>query len=194
MAGSAFSQLGSNAVFRLIKGAELVDFALGGCVDFRDEIADAEGVHFPTETDLRGNLVAFRDGDVAHVVADAGDLQVARGVPATRGAGPGGEALVDFRVLPVADDGLARQAQARADVPELAAAVGGLVQVHEIHVDLAPREVAVELGVQVGKRLAEDLQAFDPHLRRGKRVHPGDDADAVFFRVRVDGELGDLGG
>ena len=47
---------------------------------------------------------------------------------------------------------------------------------------VAPREVAVELGVQVGKRLAEDLQAFDPHLRRGKRVHPGDDADAVWRR------------
>ena len=138
VAGSAFFQLGSDAVFLLIDGAELVDLGLGGGVDFRDEIADAEGVHFPAEADLGGNLVAFRDGNVAHVVADAGDLEVARGVPAAGGAGPGGEALVDFRVLPVADDDLARQAQARADVPELAAAVGGLVQVHEIHVDRRP--------------------------------------------------------
>ncbi len=121
-------------------------------------------------------------------------LRLREHVPAAGGAGPGGEALVDFRVFPMADHDLARQAQARADVTELAAAVGGLVQVHEIHVDVRPRDVAVELGVQVGQRLAEDLQAFDPHLRRGKRVHPGDDADAVFLRVRIDGELGDFGG
>ena len=59
---------------------------------------------------------------------------------------------MDLLVLPVADHDLAVQAEAAADEPELAVAVGGLVQVHEVHVDRAPRQVAVELRVEVQRR------------------------------------------
>ncbi len=178
MAIAAFAEFGSDAVFLLIEGAEFGDTGVADSVDFFDEISDAEGVHFPAEADLGGNFVALGDGDVAHVITDACDLEIARAVPTACGAGPGGEALVDFRILPMADDRLARQAQARADVAEFAAAVRGLVEVHEVHVDVVPWDIAVELGVEVGERLAEDLQAFDPHFRRRERVHPRDDADA----------------
>ena len=61
---------------------------------------------------------------------------------------------IDRRVLPVADDHLAAQPQPAADEPELAVAVGRLVQVHEVHVDRRPGDVAVELRVQVRERLA----------------------------------------
>ena len=42
-----------------------------------------------------------------------------------------------------------------SDEPELAVAVGRLVQVHEVHVDLRPGQLAVELRVQVRHRLAQ---------------------------------------
>ena len=45
------------------------------------------------------------------------------------------------------------------DEPELAVAVRGLVEVHEVHVDLRPRQLAVELRVQVQERLAEQRTA-----------------------------------
>ena len=44
----------------------------------------------------------------------------------------------DGRILPVSGDGLAGRPEPRLDVRELAVAVGGLVQVHEVHVDLRP--------------------------------------------------------
>ena len=70
------------------------------------------------------------------------------------------------------------QAQARADEPELPVAVRRLVQVHEVHVDLGPGKLAIELGMQVGQRLLEAREPGDPHLRRREGVHPGDHAGA----------------
>lgn len=52
----------------------------------------------------------------------------------------------------MADDDLAAEAHAGVDKPGLAVAVGGLVEVHEVHVDLAQGDRTVELGVQVEGR------------------------------------------
>ena len=54
----------------------------------------------------------------------------------------------------MADDDLAGEAQAGGDEAELAVAMGRLVQVHEIHVDGGPGKLAVELGMEMEKRLA----------------------------------------
>ena len=72
----------------------------------------------------------------------------------------------------MADHDLAVEPQPRVDKPGLAVPVRGLVQVHEIHVDLVPRQIAIELGVQVQKRLLQLGQSANPHLGGGKRVHP----------------------
>jgi hypothetical protein len=47
----------------------------------------------------------------------------------------------------VADHNLAVQAHAGVDVPRLAVAVGRLVQVHEVHIDRAPRQMPTPLVV-----------------------------------------------
>ena len=43
-------------------------------------------------------------------------------------------------ILPVTDDHFAVQAHAAADETKFAVAMRGLVEVHEIHVDLRPRD------------------------------------------------------
>ena len=57
--------------------------------------------------------------------------------------------------------------------------MGSLVQVHEIHVDLGPRNLPVVLSVKMGKGFFEQAQTGDPHLGRREGVHPGNQADAV---------------
>ncbi len=56
----------------------------------------------------------------------------------------------------MANDHFAMHPQPRADEPELAAAVGRLVEVHEVHVDRRPRDLAIELRVQMQQRLLQD--------------------------------------
>jgi hypothetical protein len=85
----------------------------------------------------------------------------------------------------VPDDHLAIQAHAAADKAELAVAVGRLVQVHKVHIDVGPGQVAIILRVQMHERLLERAQAGDPHLGRREGVHPGDQADAVGGGVRI---------
>src|SRR5438105_3609055 len=82
------------------------------------------------------------------------------------------------RIPTVADDCLPRSQQTSLDERELAVAVGRLVEIHEVHVDLRPGQVAVVLRVEMDERLAERRQAGDPHLGRAERMHPGDYADA----------------
>ena len=70
-------------------------------------------------------------------------------------------------------------AQFCKDKAVFAVAVGCLVEVHEIHVDLIIGKLLVCLGVEMKKGLSEFLKALDPHFGGREGVHPGDDAYAV---------------
>ena len=53
----------------------------------------------------------------------------------------------------MADDDLARETQAGVDEASFPVAVRRLVQVHEVHVDRVPGQVAIELGMEVDEWL-----------------------------------------
>ncbi len=79
----------------------------------------------------------------------------------------------------VADDGLARDAEPGLDVAELAVAVRGLVEVHEVEVD-GPPTAAPRWPACAGAAAASAAASRpgDPHLGGRERVHPRDQADA----------------
>ena len=64
----------------------------------------------------------------------------------------------------MADNDLAIEPQPRVDEACLAVAMCRLVQVHEIHVDLAPGKITIKLGVQVKERFSQGAQPTNPHL------------------------------
>ena len=185
-ARAARAQRGSELVRLLVLRDETVDLRVGNGGDPVREHVHAVAVDGHTQPDLRLDLVALGDRDLAHVVAEAGDLQRLRLVPAGGRTGPDAHARRDLRVAPVADDRLPAQAHPRLEEPELTISVCRLVQVHEVHVDLRPRQVAVELRVEMEQRLLQRTQPGDPHLRRREGVHPCDHADARVRRVRVE--------
>src|ERR1700761_5505136 len=86
---------------------------------------------------------------------------------------------------------LAVKPELGSHVSELAIAVCGLVQIHEVHIDRVPRQVPIELRVEVQKRFRKDAQAANPHLRRREGVHPRDYAYATTRGVRIGAELRD---
>ena len=75
----------------------------------------------------------------------------------------------------------------------LAVAVGGLVQIHEVHVDLFIGNLAVVLGGKVAVGLLQVGKAVDPHFAGAEGVAPGDDARAVLVIVGLAHHVGDLG-
>ena len=86
----------------------------------------------------------------------------------------------------MADNDLPWQSQTGMDEPMLAVAMGGLVQVHEVHVDLGPWQVLIELRGEMEKRLTKLEEACDPHLGGGEGMAPGDDAGAVGIAVGLE--------
>ena len=186
---------GGHDILGVVLRHEAVHVGVGNFGDGLDQLADTVAVHLHAEADLGFDLVAFGHGHLPHVVAQPGDLQTSHLAQAHGRPHPGGDAILDLFVLPMPDDDLPRLAQAGADESELAVAVGGLVQVHEIHVDRRPRQITMELGMQVGQRLDEGRQSGDPHLGRRERVHPGDHADAIRRGIGVAADTEDrLGG
>lgn len=141
-------RLGQGVGF-FVFGQQRLDVACRHGVDHLHQIADRVVVHLIAELDLGLNLVALGDRHVAHVVAKAGDLEVAAVVNGGGDPHPVAQLAVGLFILPVTDHHGARQPQPGPHETELAAAVGGLVQVHEVHVDLAPRQIPVELGVKL---------------------------------------------
>ena len=158
---------------------EGIDLAVGDLAEVLHHLADGAVVYMVAQPHLGLDLVAVRDGHVVHLVAEAHDEQILRIGPGCGYALPYGDVLQRLAVLPVADYHLARPAHAGRDVAELAVAVGALVQVHEVHVDLVPRNLAVVLRVEMQQRLLELLQPVNPHLGGREGVHPGHYADAL---------------
>lgn len=66
----------------------------------------------------------------------------------------------------------AAQTQPRAHMAKLAVAMSGLVQIHVVHVDFAPGNVAVKLGMQVHKGLVQRGQPLNPHLGGAEGMQP----------------------
>src|ERR1700691_6236443 len=79
----------------------------GDLADARDEVADGVRVDAIAELSFGGNLVAIGDGDLAHVVAEAGNFKVLRLVPAGGGAGPCADLGYGLGIFPEADNDLA---------------------------------------------------------------------------------------
>ena len=174
-------------VGRLIFGQQRLDVALGHGIDHLDQIADRVVVHLIAELDLGLNLVALGDRHVAHVVAKTGDLEVAAVVDGGGDAHPVANLLSGLFILPVTHHHGAGQPQPGPHEAELASAVGGLVQVHEVHVDLAPGEIPVELGVKLQQGLLQLAQRRDPHLGGGEGVHPHHEPDAALVVIGIAG-------
>ena len=182
----ARSQLGDHLVAVVVLLGERVDLGVRHGVHDGDEIVDAPGVHREAEDALGLDLVPLGHGDVPHDAADPGHPQRPGGVPPRGRASPRLDPCGDDRVAHVPGHDLAGHAEAGLDVAELAVAVRRLVEVHEVHVDLRPRQRHVGLRVQMEQGFAQRLQAADPHLRGREGVHPGDHADAFVGRGGVE--------
>ena len=175
---AAGAQGRGHAVLPIVLGRESVRLRVADRFDAPRQLVDAIPVDFHAQADLRLDLVALGNGHLAHVVAQAGHLQIAEFASSCGRPHPRGQSLLRLGLLPMADDHFPRLVQPRADVAELAVAVRRLVEVHEVHVDRVPRQITIELRVQMGQGLFQRLQSRDPHLGGRKRVHPADHADA----------------
>jgi len=85
----------------------------------------------------------------SHVVAEPREFEVLGGIPPGGGARPAGDLGDHGGVGDVAHNCLAGDVEAAEDVAVLAIAVRSLVEVHEVEVDVVPRQGNVRLGVQV---------------------------------------------
>ena len=175
--------VGGHGVLLGIFRHQSVHLGVGDDVDIVDKIAHGIVIDLPAEVDVRFHLVALGDGDVAHVIGEAADLELFGEGVAGGDFAPGSQLFEGLFVFIIADDHLIVHAQARHDVAEFAVAVGSLVLVHEVHVDGVVRQLFVVLGGEVAHGLLQLGKAADPHLRRGEGVAPGDDADAVVVGV-----------
>jgi hypothetical protein len=189
---AARPQRGRHVVLVLVDLDEAVDGGVRDVAHAGHQVADAVAVDGEAEAQLGRHLVALGDGDLAHVVAEAGEARALQVVPGVGRASPGGQPLPHLGVGAVPDDDLPSQAHAGVQEARLAVAVGGLVEVHEVHVDGVPGQVAVVLGVQVAERLGQRREAGDPHAGGGEGVHPQDQARAVWVGVRREAGATDL--
>ena len=144
--GAAFAQISGHLVGVGVFLDQLVNGFGGNCVHGFDQVADAVAVDGVTELELGGHLVAFGHGHFAHVVAEPGELRALPVMPGRRRAAPDAEFFLNGLFLPETDDHFAVHPHPAPNEAVLAVAVGGLVEVHEIHVNGGPRNVAIDIA------------------------------------------------
>ena len=95
-------------------------------------------------------------------------------VPGSCRTQPSCELARDILVLPESDDHFPPHPSPAGEKTELAIAVRRLIQVHEVHVDRRPWQLAVELRMKMHKWLTQRLKSGNPHFCRRERMHPHD--------------------
>ena len=157
-----------------------------------DQLPHRPGVDLPAQFGLYLYLIALGHGDFPHIVAEAHDLQLFGNRCAHGGAHPIPQAFLYRRVLPVPGNDLARHPQPGGGEPVFAVAVGGLVQVHKIHVDPLVGDLAVVLGGKMAVGLLQGGKTVDPHFAGAEGVAPGNKAGTAFVVVGLAHKVGDL--
>ena len=177
------AQVRAHEVSRLVFRRQRVNLGIADLIYHRGQVAHTIAVHLVAELRLGRHLVAFSDRDIAHIVAEARHLHALRFRPCGRRPRPNADLRLRQLIAPMPHDRLAPQTQPAHHEAEFAVAVRRLIQIHEVHVNLGPGDVAIVLRVKVQKRLPQRGQTGDPVLRRRKCVHPGDHADAITVAV-----------
>ena len=136
-----------NPVFRVILLHQSVDVPLAHVRHIFRDLVHRIGVYLPAELDLGFHLVPLGDGHIAHIVRHAHHADVAGLHDAHSSVHPPGQALQCPFIAPMPHDHLALDSHAGDDMAVLPVAVGGLVLVHEIHVDGVVGNLHVELGM-----------------------------------------------
>src|SRR5688572_30971128 len=95
------------------------------------------------------HFITFSDGDKTHVVAKPDEPRTLPVVPCSSSATPRVDAFQYVRILPVTHYHFSFEIHPRCDEAKLAVPMGRLVQVHKIHIDGRPGDVAVILCMQM---------------------------------------------
>src|SRR5947208_3254020 len=113
----------SPAVF----GNQCFGFGIADLADGTNEIADAVAAYGIPQAGLGLHFIAFRYGDLTHIVAESRDFQVLGFVPARGGSRPRCELFLNVWFFPVTDQNLALQTDPHGEMSELPIAVSGLI-------------------------------------------------------------------
>ena len=147
-----------------------------------DHVADAMPVDRETKLHFGGDFVAFSDGDVPHVVADAGELRTLQIVPSRSGARPGGDAVCTSASDQWPTTTLRGMRNRVCRNPASRSPWAAWFRFMKSMSIVDPRQFAIELRVQVQHGLAQRLQPTDPHLGGREGVHPEDQPRAFSDR------------
>ena len=168
----SLTKLGNNGITLLILPAEKINGVLGDVIDQSGKITDSIAIHRTAKTNFGSHLIPLGDGHLAHIIPKAGKTGTLEIMPCTGSAHPGPDPLLDVKILPESHDDLSGKTHAGVQKSRFPVPMGGLMEIHEIHVDLIPWQIPVELGVKMNNRLPKISESADPHLRWRKSMHP----------------------
>ena len=119
---------------------------------------------FPAELHLSLNLVAVRNGNASHIIANSENSCLSAFKYTYSRAHPGCDFLAESLIFPMTCNNLAFSTHTCADVAVLAVAVGTLIEIHKVHINGIPGNVTVELSIKVKIGLHHFRNARDPHF------------------------------
>lgn len=101
---------------------------------------------------------------------------------------PASQLILHTGICPMPYNNLTLNSHTAYDMAIFPVAMRRLILIHEIHINAVIRNFLIELRMQMTKRLTILLQPQNPHFRRGKRMHPGDNTSALLILIcRIQG-------
>ena len=158
--------LQQDSVLAVILVHQCRDVSLWHSLHIFGQLIDRIGVHFPAELHLGLHLVAFGDSHIPHVVRKSRHPYMAALHDAYRGAHPGCYAAHHLFISPVAHNNLSLNTHAGYHMAVFPVSMGGLVLIHEIHVNGIVGNLLVELCMEMHQGLSVFLQSQNPGLGR----------------------------
>src|SRR5690606_1924375 len=118
-------------------------------LDLFNQVANAMRIDGITEFQLCFHFITFGNGHFAHIVSKAYESGTLPVGPPCCGSRPGTDLLLNSGFFPITGNYFSSETHAAHHETKFTVVMCTLVQVHEIHINSGPGDIAIELGMQV---------------------------------------------
>ncbi|MMZ49624.1 hypothetical protein D1872_113260 [compost metagenome] len=126
-----------------------INFFFLHSIDVLNKVANSEVVNGPSKLNLGFDLITFRNANITHIVAKAGDFDIEAFVISNRYIHPLCDLFLHFCTFPVTYNHFILFLQAGVDKPIFTVTMSCLIEVHEVHVNCSPRNAFIVLCGQM---------------------------------------------
>ena len=156
------SSFQKNIIFAVIFFYQSIGICFGYCLNCFCNFIYRICINFPSKLNLCFYLIPFCNRNIAHIICNSHDTDMAALHDTDCSTHPGSNSLLNLFIAPMTYDYFSFDSHTAYNMTVFSVSMSRLVFIHEIHIDSIVRNFLIKLCMQMQKRFSVFLQTKNP--------------------------------